>query len=90
MPAATPMKASDIQKLTPTRFVSNLPDTSDETIELLQLFDGHFEIHKVLDADEQEGKDKFFYAYKVSVELLDFLKSEDGQAMRKFLQQSKD
>ena len=83
------MKASDIQKLTPTRFVSNLPDTSDETIELLQLFDGHFEIHKVLD-EEQEGKDKFFYAYKVSVELLDFLKSEDGQAMRKFLQQSKD
>jgi hypothetical protein len=83
------MRASEIMEATPTRFVSGLPDTSDETVEFLRLFEGHFEVHGVLDS-ESDSDDPIFYQYKVSKELLDFMQSEDGIAMRKFLQQSKD
>lgn len=84
------MKASELQAKKPTRFVSSLPDNSEETIELLRMFEGHFEIHKVLDEESGDEKDKFFYQYKVSVELLEFISSPDGEAMRRFLKESRD
>lgn len=85
------MTASEIQKSKPSKFSSSLTDPSEEDIEFLRLFDQHFQVHGVLDEENESEGDgsEIAYQYLISPELYEFFMSKDGAAMRRFLKDSK-